>query len=103
MNTAIDVVKLAGGLVVGTGVTAVVTNLIKVTTPRDIGKLTKACIWVGGIFVSWVASEAASNQLDNKVDKVVKYTKIVVDKLNPKKEVLKTEEEVCEPANPVTE
>jgi len=96
LDTAIDVAKIVGGLIVGTGVTAVVTNLIKVTTPKDVSKVTKTCILAGGVFISWVASQAASDQLDKRIDTVVKYTKIVVNKVKPQKKV-KTEEEVYTP------
>jgi hypothetical protein len=99
METAIQAVKLIGGFVAGTGVSAVVKNLIKVTTPEDVGKATKACIWIGGVFVAGLAAKAASDQLDGKIDTVVKYAKKAIDKVIPKKEEQK-EEEDCNMTDP---
>ena len=64
----VTAVKLIGGAAVSTGVGAVTKNLIKMTTPNDISKLTKACITFGGIVVGGLAGKAASNQLGNTVD-----------------------------------
>ena len=81
MNIAIELTKLAGGLFIGGGVGAVVTNLIQVTTPKDVGKITKAAIYVGSIVVAGLASKAASDQLDEKIDTVVNVTKMAVEKI----------------------
>jgi len=64
----VTAVKLIGGAAVSTGVGAVTKNLIKITTPSDVSKLTKACITFGGVVVGGLAGTAASNQLNNTVD-----------------------------------
>lgn len=71
MNTALNVVKGVGGLVISVGVGAVAANLIKVTTPGDAKKLAKICIGVGSFFVAGLASSAASDRFDDTMDKII--------------------------------
>ena len=81
---ALNVVKCVGGIVVSIGIGAVAANLIKATTPAGTKKLTKLCIGVGSFIVAGMAADAASQEFDNKFDKIVStIKKFVQDEEKP--------------------
>ena len=87
-NKALTVVKMVGGLVISIGVGAVVTNLIRATTPEDAKKVTKICIGVGSFFVAGMTASAASNKFEGTMGSIIKAVQVFTEEDN------KSEEEV---------
>lgn len=75
MEKAFKAVKIVGGLVITIGVSTVVANLIRVTTPETTNKIIKACVVVGSCIVAGMAADAASAQFENSVNKAVAIAK----------------------------
>lgn len=75
MDEKLGMVKMVGGLVVSIGVGTIVTNIIGCTTPANTGKLGKACIYVGGTVLGWIAKEAATTYAEKKFDETVNTIK----------------------------
>ena len=75
MDGKLEMVKTIGGLVVSIGVGAVVSNIINYTTPENTSKLGKACIYVGGTVIGWMAKEAATTYAEKKFDETVNNIK----------------------------
>lgn len=79
----LEKIKTAAGLVVSFGVGEVVANLIKTTTPKNAKTLGLMLAGVGGLALSVVLGQAASNQLDGMIDEaveVVEETKAEMEK-----------------------
>ena len=69
------IVKGVGGLIVSTGVSAVVANLVKATTPVNTNKYVNICIHVGSWCVAGMAAAKASAEFSETVDSVVNVVK----------------------------
>lgn len=82
------VARMAVTGVVGTGIGALVGNLVKQSTPSDTKKYRKVAIFVGGYVLSSMLTDAASKYVNHNIDEVVdqyKQTKEAVeDALNKK-------------------
>ena len=87
LNKTLNVVKMVGGLVISIGVGAVATNLVKVTTPEDINKITKVCIGVGNFCVAGLASAAASDKFGGTIDQVINTIKTFTNEDNETEKV----------------
>lgn len=88
VNTALKVVKIVGGLVISIGVGAIVTNLIKATTPEDVKKVTKICIGVGSFCVAGMAASAASNKFEGTMDRIINAIQVFTDVSNGEPEIV---------------
>lgn len=79
----IDILKAGVGLVVSIGVGAIVGNVVKSTTPDDIGKIKKACVWVGALVVSSIIKDNVKKYVDEKIDDGVKLIEDVIEEKDP--------------------
>ena len=61
-------IKNAMGFVGGFGVNAVVSNIIKATTPTDISKLQKVSVFVGSFVIGSAAGEWAGNYVKKTLE-----------------------------------
>lgn len=75
MDGKLETVKMVGGLIVSIGVGTIVTNIIGCTTPANTSKLGKACIYVGGTVIGWIAKDAATTYAEKKFDETVNTIK----------------------------
>lgn len=91
-----NLIKTAASLVIGVGVSAVATNVIKATTPQTVSKIMKVCIGAGTLFISGVASAAASDNFDKKMDNVKNIIDKVKQTLKERKEEKQKEKEEAE-------
>lgn len=65
----IKMVKTAGEIVVSIGVVKIVTNIIKLTTPTNIGVISKICIGVGGFVLTNMIDDQVKDYIDRTIDK----------------------------------
>ena len=76
----LDMVKKVGGLIVSVGVGAIVTNIVKSTTPTSVGTIKKVCILVGSFVLSGMISDKAVTYTEQTIDNtVVEIKKMVTD------------------------
>ena len=74
-------IKIAKGLtsfVVSAGVSTIVTNVVRATTPRNIGLLNKIAIGVGGLALSGLVADQAVKYVEKEIDEVL--TSLIVEK-----------------------
>lgn len=76
--TKIEMIKAAGEIVVSIGVGTIVGNVIKSTTPVDMGPIKKACVSIGTIVLANLASDSTTDYLEKKIDDVVDKVKTTV-------------------------
>jgi hypothetical protein len=74
----IDIVKRVVGLVVSVGIGAIVTNVVKCTTPGSVGKIIRFCIGVGSFALAGAVSEKAVVYTDKQIDEVISDVKKAV-------------------------
>ena len=67
----IELVKTAAGIIVSVGVSAIVGNTIKYTTPDTAGTIKKVCIGIGSFVLSSMVVDSASEYAGKKIDKAV--------------------------------
>lgn len=85
-----EVVKLAAGIVVSTGVSAIVSNIIKGSAPKGTGKWKAICMAIGGFVLSWMVCEKADAFVGRQIDTVGNVYDETVKEV---KEALKEKEE----------
>ncbi len=78
MSTVLKRVKLVGGIIVGAGVSMVVGNLIKSTTPVNPKLLGKAFAWIGATAVTIFAGALAEKTFSDKFDEVIEHIREAV-------------------------
>lgn len=66
--TKMELIKAAGELVVSVGVSMIVGNVIKATTPSNINIIKKVCIGAGGLVLGNIASDAATEYVEKRFD-----------------------------------
>jgi len=81
-------VKLVGQVVIGYGVSAFTSAIVKSITPENAVKMTKVAIKIGGLCVGGVVAAAASKRFNKNVDDVVD----IANKVKTKLDELKKEE-----------
>jgi hypothetical protein len=74
----LSLIKAVGGFVVSAGVSAIIQNVIKSTTPSSISIYKKVCIVTGAIVLSKMCSDKAVEYADSKIDKTVDQLKKIV-------------------------
>ena len=80
MNTKKKIIEIIAVIAAaGTGI--ILANIIKATTPEDTKKIHKVMIWVGGLFLGFMAA-----------DRIKNYTEIEMTKLLIKEETAETVE-----------
>lgn len=67
----VGLIKMASSLVISSSVSAVVTNVVKNTTPRDLKFLQKMSIGIGTYVVSHVVSDLATKYVEKTVDETI--------------------------------
>lgn len=73
----IETVKTVGQIVISVGVGAIVGNVIKSTTPSQIGLIKKVCIGIGSMVLSNMICDKASEYSNEKIDCIVnEFTKV---------------------------
>lgn len=65
-------VKMILGLVVTCGIGSIMGNIVRRTTPKDIGILNKICITIGGLVLGSMVCDSAGKYVDNQIDEVVR-------------------------------
>jgi hypothetical protein len=70
----VDVVKAGVGLVTGIGISAILTAIVKETTPTD-NPYQAATVFAGRIGLTMLASEAVRSVTDRKIDDVIEFVK----------------------------
>ena len=87
----IKAVKLIGATVVSIGIGAIAVNVIKTTTPEDTRAIKRACINIGGFFVSGFAASAASDQFNTVIDRLIEQMEKVFDNLEKREKIKENE------------
>lgn len=75
----LEAVKTGASFIVSIGVGIIVANLIKFTTPSDIGKIAKSLTIVGGFILTGLTGDAAAQYTENEIDKAVDMVKESID------------------------
>jgi hypothetical protein len=68
MGKKLEAVKDIGGIIIGSGVGCIVTNIVKNNTSEEDGKIKKFTIWAGGLILAGIAADKAITYFRNKVD-----------------------------------
>ena len=66
-------IKFVSVSVVSVGVGNIVSNIVKATTPENVGKIRKFCITAGAMAISGIVGAKAVEYTENQVDTVAKY------------------------------
>lgn len=80
MDKKLETAKAIGSWIVSVGVGVIVGNIIGYTTPANTGKIGKACIWVGGTVITWMAKEEVTTYAEKKFDETVENVKSIIAK-----------------------
>ena len=76
----IEMVKSASGLAVTMGVTKIVGNIVIATMPAGTGALAKGLVYVGGLVLTSMATEAAVDHVEKKFNGLITEVKEVMAK-----------------------
>lgn len=82
----LEMIKTGVSLVISIGVGIIVKNVIKATTPKDIKKITKFCVLVGGIALSDVLGQMATKYVEDEIDDTVDKVKNIIKEETSEKE-----------------
>lgn len=63
--------KAGVGFMVSSGTGAIVGNIVRATLPENVSKFNKVCTIFGTVAISGVVGAAATNHVDEQIDKVV--------------------------------
>lgn len=88
----LDLAKGALSLVISFGVGTIVGNLIKHTTPVDVGKLTGYAIKIGALVLSGVAGDAASKYAEDQIDNTIETVTNTLNGIMPEEEEVEAHE-----------
>ena len=80
-------VKQIGGLAIAIGVSAIVGNAVKFTTPSDIGKLTKACVGFGSFALGGLAADATVKYANQKIDEAAEMINLGTESIGASEEI----------------
>lgn len=70
MNTKKKIIEIIAVIAAaGTGI--ILANIIKATTPEDTKKIHKAMIWVGGLFLGFMAADRVKNYTEIEMTKLL--------------------------------
>lgn len=78
MKKYIEPLKTGVSVVVSFGVGTIIGNLVKSTTPVDIGKVMKGCIAFSSWVLSGIGADMASKYTEDKIDEIVETMDDVV-------------------------
>lgn len=74
----IKIVKMVLGVIVSVGVGAIISNVIKTSTPIRVKPIMKACMYIGGVMLSGLVGDQAVKYAEQKVDEIVILVKDMV-------------------------
>lgn len=89
----LGIVKSVTGLAAGTGAGVIVGNLVKATTPDDLGKVQKVLVGIGGYTISAVLGDLSAKYVNDQIDG---YAERLNEIIHPSEEVQKAAEDVAE-------
>lgn len=75
----LEIVKTIGCIIVWSGVSTIVGNVIKDNTSEETGAVKKLCILAGGIVLVGMACDKAITYLNDKIDQIAEGPKVVVE------------------------
>lgn len=84
----IDIFKAIAGFVSGAGVSVIVNNAIKSTTPENVSKLSKIGIFIGGMALSSFVSDKVESYISEQIDNTIESIKNFAQKLPTNKEMI---------------
>lgn len=90
----LDVVKLANGLVIGSGTGAIAREVVKKVTPEELGKATKASMVWASSAIAGATAFVATQHMNEQIDEMVEGFKSIFTKKT--EEVEETEEPEAE-------
>lgn len=74
----VDIFKQVSSMVVSIGVSAIIGNTVRATTPAQVNTIKKVCIGVGGFVLTSMVSGAATKYSEAKIDDSVNSIKKAV-------------------------
>lgn len=74
----LEMVKKVGAIVVSVGVGAIISNVVKATTPGSVGTIKKVCIAVGVFAISGMVVNRAVRYMDQQIDETVTQIKSMI-------------------------
>ncbi len=77
--------KFVVGIVAGIGADKIIGNMVKATTPNNVGKLARGAIWVGGAFMGMMVGDKVGKYAEETVDNGVKAVKKIMEDIENKK------------------
>lgn len=78
-KTTIENIKTGAGIAVGLGVTIVIGNVIKFTTPKGMNLIKKGLVGIASLAISSMISDKVSEYVDNVIDRGIKMAKDIMD------------------------
>ena len=81
------IVKQVGGVIASVAVGVVVHHIIGATTPAGTNKIQKVLVGVGGMVLSSMIGEKASEHAEVMIDKTVEQVKTIVDDIEELKAI----------------
>lgn len=74
----LEAIKSVAALVVSIGVGAIVSNIVKGTTPSNAKTLLRVCVAIGSFVLTGLVSEAATKYTEKTIDETVDMLRDVV-------------------------
>lgn len=78
--TKLEIIKEVGSIVVSLGVSAIVGNIVRSTTPSSISTYKKVVIGVGGFMLTGMVNNAVKKYTVEYIDDLAKNVKKMVKK-----------------------
>ncbi len=78
MHKHLKTIKLVGGCIVGAGVSMVIVNVIKSTTPVNYKLIGKVFTWIGATAVTLFAGACAEKAFADKFDEIIEQIRDAV-------------------------
>lgn len=104
MGTFKEVMKCAIGFMSGIGIGIMMKTGVKILTPEDANKITKACCQLGGLVVARALGRVANNEInktDEEIQTAIKNVKVISTEVNKMIDGVKEEEPNPDPESPI--
>ena len=91
-----EVLKCGLGLMSGFGIGVMMKTGVKVLTPEDANKITKACCKLGGLVIASAIGRVANNEInktDEEIQTAIKNVKNISNEVNKMIDGVKEEED----------
>lgn len=96
----LGIVKGVTGFVASTGAGVVVGNLVRATTPHDLGKVQKILVGVGGYTIGAVLGDLSAKYINDQIDG---YAQRINEIIHPDEETIEAVEDAKEAVSDATE